>query len=204
MAAYFPMVIAQLFLEILLRSIYLCKHGKACQVGGEERQNREIPWLNSWKLPGERQSSFYSPPPPTLPPPLLPPPRSNGWMFQGMDLPRQAIPWPAMVCLHTPQTLGFLKSFFLKLWGHVVNSSGWKSKGKNCQHLSSWRLLLFFFFISFLGDNKSSEHWKGLKEELYQANYSSRKESVDDILESRGQLTLCQVHLPWDASGVRP
>lgn len=182
MAAYFPMVIAQLFLEILLRSIYLYKHGKACQVGGEERHNREIPWLNSWKLPGERQSSFYSPS-------SLPPQGLRSERFKGMNLPRQAIPWPAMVCLHTPQTLGFLKSFFLKLWGHVVNSSGWKSKGRNCQHFSSWHLL---FFISFLRDNKSSKPWKGLKEELYQANYSSGKESVDDILESRGHLTLCQ------------
>lgn len=125
------------------------------------------------------------------PPPCLLPQGLMGEQFKGMDLPRQAIPWPAMVCLHTPQTLGFLKSFFLKLWGHVVNSSGWNSKGRNCQHFSSWSLL-FFFFISFLGDNKSSKPWKGLKEELYQANYSSGKESVDDILESRGQLTLCQ------------
>lgn len=128
--------------KILLRSIYLCKHGKACQVGGEERHNREIPWLNSWKLPGERQSSFYSPT-------SLPLQGLRGERFKGMDLPRQAIPWPAMVCLHTPQTLGFLKSFFLKLWGHVVNSSGWKSKGRKRQHFSSWPLLLLLFFFFF-------------------------------------------------------
>lgn len=41
---------------------------------------------------------------------------------------RQAIPGPSMACLHTPQTLCFLKSFFLKLCGHVVNSSGWKRR----------------------------------------------------------------------------
>lgn len=42
---------------------------------------------------------------------------------------RHEIPWPSIICLHTPQTLAFLKTLFLKLCRLAVNSSGWASGG---------------------------------------------------------------------------
>lgn len=48
-----------------------------------------------------------------------------------------------MICLQTPQALGFLKAFFLKLCRLVVNSSGCKEreKGPELSHCSPKKLL---------------------------------------------------------------
>lgn len=122
-----PTKLTLLFLEKFLMSIYLCKYvsSQSSKGEGKLRLRWGIPWFNFGN--SRKKVSF--------------------WVFVCLlcfslismrrinaDSPRHEIPRPSIICLQTPQALAFLKALFLKLCRLAVTSSGWKNKGRKCQH----------------------------------------------------------------------